>query len=95
MISSRRGIPSVAFLDETPAKWNVLSVICVAGSLIDWAASAPTDSPGTAAACRYCAATSASAQSSPASVRCRSKTMIREAKYRRATIAKSSVTSVA
>ena len=46
MISLRRGTPSVTFFDDTPAKWKVLSVICVAGSPMDWAAMAPTISPG-------------------------------------------------
>ena len=32
MISLMRGTPSVIFMLATPAKWNVLSVICVPGS---------------------------------------------------------------
>ena len=32
MISLMRGTPSVTFMLATPAKWNVLSVICVPGS---------------------------------------------------------------
>lgn len=32
MISLMRGTPSVMFIDATPAKWNVFSVICVHGS---------------------------------------------------------------
>lgn len=32
MISLMRGTPSVTFMDATPAKWNVFSVICVPGS---------------------------------------------------------------
>ena len=30
------GIPSVTFISPRPAKWNVLSVICVDGSPMDW-----------------------------------------------------------
>eukprot|EP00499_Haloplacidia_sp_CaronLabIsolate_P012258 CAMPEP_0196774152 /NCGR_PEP_ID=MMETSP1104-20130614/3211_1 /TAXON_ID=33652 /ORGANISM="Cafeteria sp., Strain Caron Lab Isolate" /LENGTH=54 /DNA_ID=CAMNT_0042144305 /DNA_START=63 /DNA_END=224 /DNA_ORIENTATION=- len=41
-ISRRRGIPNVTFTDPCPAKWNVLSVICVDGSPMDCAAMAPT-----------------------------------------------------
>lgn len=37
-----RGTPRVTFLLDTPAKWNVFSVICVAGSPQDWAAMDPT-----------------------------------------------------
>ena len=37
MIAVSRGTPSVTFIDATPAKWNVLSVICVPGSEIDCA----------------------------------------------------------
>jgi hypothetical protein len=29
MISLMRGTPRVTFMDATPAKWNVFSVICV------------------------------------------------------------------
>lgn len=32
MISLMRGTPSVTFMDATPAKWNVFSVIWVPGS---------------------------------------------------------------
>lgn len=46
MISLMRGTPSVTFMLATPAKWNVLSVICVAGSPMECAATAPTASPG-------------------------------------------------
>mmetsp|Transcript_33283 Transcript_33283/g.105254 ORF Transcript_33283/g.105254 Transcript_33283/m.105254 type:complete len:277 (-) Transcript_33283:2691-3521(-) len=46
MISLSRGTPSVTFIDATPAKWNVLSVICVPGSDMDCAPMAPTASPG-------------------------------------------------
>lgn len=35
MISFRRGTPSVTFFEDTPAKWKVFSVICVAGSPSD------------------------------------------------------------
>ena len=52
MISVRRGTPRVTFLADTPAKWNVLSVIWVVGSPMDWAATVPTISPGTARAWR-------------------------------------------
>lgn len=31
----KRGTPNVTFLSETPARWKVLSVICVVGSPID------------------------------------------------------------
>ena len=31
----KRGTPSVTFLSETPARWNVFNVICVVGSPID------------------------------------------------------------
>jgi len=37
MISLILGTPNVMFMDATPAKWNVLSVICVPGSPILWA----------------------------------------------------------
>ena len=33
------------FIDATPAKWNVLRVIWVPGSPIDWAPTAPTADP--------------------------------------------------
>lgn len=36
---------SVTFIEATPAKWNVLSVICVPGSPIDCAPTAPTVLP--------------------------------------------------
>ena len=46
-ISSILGTPRVTFdLDATPAKWKVLSVICVVGSPILCAAIIPTISPG-------------------------------------------------
>ena len=45
MISLIRGTPSVTFMDATPAKWKVLSVICVPGSPIDCAPTAPTVEP--------------------------------------------------
>jgi hypothetical protein len=48
MISFSLGTPRVTFLEDTPAKWKVFSVIWVAGSPIDWAAIAPTISPGVA-----------------------------------------------
>ena len=44
--SSSLGNPSVTFLAEFPAWWNVLSVICVVGSPTDCAAITPTISPG-------------------------------------------------
>src|ERR1700678_2957604 len=46
MISFRRGTPSVTFIDVLLIKWEVSSVICVAGSPMDWPAIVPTDSPG-------------------------------------------------
>ena len=46
MISVTRGTPMVTFMLATPAKWNVCNVICVAGSPIDCAATAPSASPG-------------------------------------------------
>jgi len=45
MISLIRGTPSVTFMDATTAKWKVLSVICVPGSPIDCAPTAPTVEP--------------------------------------------------
>ena len=45
MISFILGTPSVMFIVATPAKWKVLSVICVPGSPIDWAPVAPTAVP--------------------------------------------------
>ncbi len=45
MISLMRGTPSVTFMEATPAKWNVLSVIWVPGSPMDWAPTAPTVDP--------------------------------------------------
>ena len=50
MSSLRRGTPSVTFLAETPAKWKVFKVICVAGSPMDCAATVPMPSPGGASA---------------------------------------------
>mmetsp|Transcript_44451 Transcript_44451/g.74152 ORF Transcript_44451/g.74152 Transcript_44451/m.74152 type:complete len:200 (-) Transcript_44451:3041-3640(-) len=51
MISFRRGTPRVTFFADTPAKWNVLSVICVAGSPMDCAATVPIISPGLTCDC--------------------------------------------
>ena len=45
MISFMRGTPSVTFMDATPAKWKVLSVIWVPGSPMDCAPTAPTVEP--------------------------------------------------
>ena len=45
MISLIRGTPRVTFIDATPAKWNVFKVICVPGSPIDCAPTAPTVDP--------------------------------------------------
>ena len=45
MISFMRGTPRVTFIDATPAKWKVLSVIWVPGSPIDCAPTAPTVEP--------------------------------------------------
>ena len=42
MISLMRGTPAVMFMLATPAKWKVLSVICVPGSPMDCAPTAPT-----------------------------------------------------
>jgi len=53
MISLMRGTPSVMFIEATPAKWNVLSVICVPGSPIDCAPTAPTAVPGSTLLARY------------------------------------------
>ena len=39
------GTPCVMFIESTPAKWNVLSVIWVPGSPILWAQRAPTAVP--------------------------------------------------
>lgn len=44
-ISLMRGTPNVMFMAATPAKWNVLSVICVPGSPMLWAPKAPTVDP--------------------------------------------------
>ena len=51
IISFSLGTPRVTFLADTPAKWNVFNVICVAGSPRDWAESAPTISPGCTYVC--------------------------------------------
>ena len=53
MSSSSLGTPRVTFILETPAKWKVFNVICVAGSPILCAAIAPTDSPATARTLSY------------------------------------------
>jgi hypothetical protein len=45
IISLIRGTPNVTFMDATPAKWKVFSVIWVPGSPIDWAPTAPTVDP--------------------------------------------------
>ena len=45
MISFMRGTPRVTFIDATPAKWKVFKVICVPGSPIDCAPTAPTVDP--------------------------------------------------
>lgn len=45
IISLIRGTPRVTFILATPAKWNVLSVICVPGSPMDCAPTAPTVEP--------------------------------------------------
>ena len=44
------GSPSVTFRSLIPAKWNVLSVIWVPGSPIDWAVMIPTAWPGSTCA---------------------------------------------
>ena len=69
MISSRRGTPSVTFFADTPAKWNVFSVICVAGSPIDWPATMPHTSPGFTCALRKRFSISAINQSNAFTVR--------------------------
>ncbi len=46
MISLMRGTPSVTFMAATPAKWKVFSVICVPGSPMLCAPTAPTVAPG-------------------------------------------------
>mmetsp|Transcript_37319 Transcript_37319/g.92763 ORF Transcript_37319/g.92763 Transcript_37319/m.92763 type:complete len:217 (-) Transcript_37319:1414-2064(-) len=51
--SRRRGIPRVTLASPRPAKWKVLSVICVEGSPTDCAATHPTASPGAARLLRY------------------------------------------
>ena len=48
MISLMRGTPCVMFMDATPAKWKVLSVICVPGSPMLCAPKAPTVEPAEA-----------------------------------------------
>ena len=53
IISLIRGTPRVTFIDATPAKWKVLSVICVPGSPIDCAPTAPTAEPGSICLPRY------------------------------------------
>ena len=55
MISLMRGTPAVMFMLATPAKWKVLRVICVPGSPMDCAPTAPTALPGSMAAARYLA----------------------------------------
>mmetsp|Transcript_41536 Transcript_41536/g.111325 ORF Transcript_41536/g.111325 Transcript_41536/m.111325 type:complete len:218 (-) Transcript_41536:1236-1889(-) len=53
MISLMRGTPSVTFMEAMPAKWKVLSVICVPGSPMLCALMAPTALPGSMRARRY------------------------------------------
>ena len=67
IISFKRGTPRVTFFAETPAKWKVFSVICVAGSPILCAPSAPTISPGWACAVRNLFFTSPRIQSNACS----------------------------
>src|SRR5262249_53252742 len=57
--SMRRGSPMVTFISDTPAKWNVSSVICVPGSPMDSAATLPTASPGSTEALTYSSYTAA------------------------------------
>lgn len=45
IISLIRGTPSVTLMDATPAKWKDFNVICVPGSPIDCAPTAPTVEP--------------------------------------------------
>ena len=68
MISFKRGTPRVTFLADTPAKWNVFNVICVAGSPIDCAATVPIPSPGGASAILKRDSISPMTQSKPARV---------------------------
>lgn len=53
MISLIRGTPCVILMPATPAKWKVFRVICVPGSPIDCAATAPTAVPGSTLALSY------------------------------------------
>lgn len=46
IISLILGTPKVMFIEATPAKWKVFSVICVPGSPMLWAHRAPTAEPG-------------------------------------------------
>ena len=46
ILEAHLGMPRVTFISPLPAKWKVLSVICVEGSPMLWAASRPTASPG-------------------------------------------------
>mmetsp|Transcript_9021 Transcript_9021/g.28159 ORF Transcript_9021/g.28159 Transcript_9021/m.28159 type:complete len:310 (+) Transcript_9021:1145-2074(+) len=92
-ISFNRGTPSVTFFADTPAKWNVLSVICVAGSPMDCAASTPHISPACARAWTNRASTSPSNQSKAARVSLCSKTTLRAASCDRTKITNSCVAS--
>mmetsp|Transcript_12348 Transcript_12348/g.41147 ORF Transcript_12348/g.41147 Transcript_12348/m.41147 type:complete len:419 (+) Transcript_12348:1238-2494(+) len=90
-ISLRRGTPSVTFLAETPAKWNVFNVICVAGSPIDCAARTPHISPGCARAVANRDSISPTTQSKAAWLRRCSKQQSLQARVDRIRMAKSMV----
>lgn len=53
IISLIRGTPRVTFMEATPAKWKVFKVICVPGSPMDCAPTAPTVEPGSILALTY------------------------------------------
>mmetsp|Transcript_10660 Transcript_10660/g.33980 ORF Transcript_10660/g.33980 Transcript_10660/m.33980 type:complete len:262 (-) Transcript_10660:2877-3662(-) len=94
-ISLSRGTPSVTFFADTPAKWNVLSVICVAGSPMDWAASTPHISPAWARAWTKRLSISPMSQSKAARFSRYSKQHLRAASVHRMRIAKRAVGSSA
>mmetsp|Transcript_35160 Transcript_35160/g.76854 ORF Transcript_35160/g.76854 Transcript_35160/m.76854 type:complete len:204 (+) Transcript_35160:1351-1962(+) len=91
MISFKRGTPSVTFFADTPAKWKVFSVICVAGSPIDCAATVPIISPGFTCDCWKRSSISPASQWNACGVRrysCRTRL---EARVERRSAEKSSV----
>mmetsp|Transcript_13843 Transcript_13843/g.48238 ORF Transcript_13843/g.48238 Transcript_13843/m.48238 type:complete len:213 (-) Transcript_13843:3324-3962(-) len=91
MISLSRGTPSVTFLADTPAKWNVLSVICVSCSPTDCAATMPHTSPPGASERWKRAATSATIHSNAALVSWNSVMTRLEASVERRRMAKAMV----